>query len=171
MVYRDRTINPWENGPARAILYESLLRAKLSEWPLRNQTDLLHGGSTAISFLLHPGEHIGVANRDGLENRINRLGGECFWALLEISHLGPYARVRFTKETFNNDSGELGYYEQDNPYRPEDYHFLNTLRLFLEEENIEILQKEILDHPVPDIELDVTRKGNATVYHCLFDEE
>lgn len=170
-VYRKRDTSVWEKSYQRVLSYDSLLEKKLPDWPRQNLTDLEHGGSTAFAFLLHPGHFFGVPTRDGVEARINRLGGECFQALLEISHIGPYARIRFTKETFNRTTKELGFSQQDNPFRTEDYHFLNTLRLILEEENIHILDREILDELIPDLELDVTSRGNVTIYHCLFDEE
>jgi len=170
-VYREKSINPWSKRRAHSEKYEKLFRTKLSEWPLRNQTDFEHGGATAISFLLHPGHVHGVPTRDGLETRINRLGGACYQALLEISHLGPFARVRFTLETFDRETGDLAYDERESPIRTQDYHFLLSLRLLLLEENIEILDRELLEELVPDVQLDVTRLGNVTVYHCLFDEE
>lgn len=170
-VYRDRTYSPWEEGPMRAARFEQLFRERLPEWPLRNQTDLVYGGATAISFLLHPGHYIGVPTPDGLEARISRLGGQCYQALLEISHLGPFARIRFTRETFDRPTGELGYDEQDTPFLDEHLEFVYLLKRILLEEGIEVLPREVLDQPVPDVELDVTEVGRATVYHCLFDEE
>ena len=170
-VYRERTYSPWDEGPMRAARFEQLFRERLPEWPIRNQTDLVYGGSTVLAFMLHPGHYIGVSSPDGLEVRIRRLGGECFHALLEISHLGPYARLRFTRETFDRATGQLGYEEQEAPYRESDREFLDLLKEIVIEESIEILPREILEHPVPDVELDVTKRGCATVYHCLFDEE
>jgi hypothetical protein len=170
-VYRTRTVNPWLGARERADQLERLFRERLPEYPLRNQTDAIFGGSTALAFLLHPGYYMGVPTRDGLESLINRLGGACFMALIEISHLGPYARVRFTRETFDRGTGVLDYAEQETPYRDEDMAFLGLLLELLADEGIEVLPKEILDMPVPDVELDVTEPGCATVYHCLFDEE
>ena len=92
-------------------------------------------------------------------------------ALVEISHLGPFARIRFTRETFDRKTGELGFEQADLPFRDEDHDFLSALMDILFEENIQVLPREILEHPVPDVELDVTPKGDATIYHCLFDEE
>jgi hypothetical protein len=155
----------------RAARFEQLFRERLSEWPVRNQTDLVYGGSTVLAFLLHPGHYIGVPTRDGVETRISRLGGECFQALVELSHLGPYARVRFTRETFDRKTGELGYEEQDDPFREEDREFFDSLLDILALEQIEVLPRDVLDTLVPDLELDVTERGKVTIYHCLFDEE
>jgi hypothetical protein len=170
-VYRDRTIDPWSCAVERSESFERMFRQWLPKWPLRNQTDIEYGGATAIAFLLHPGHYIGVPTRDGLEARIGRLGGQCFMALVEISHLGPYARIRFTRETFDRHTGMLGYDEQEEPYRDEDESFMELIKRLLQELDISILPREILDQRVPDIELDVTTPGCATVYHCLFDEE
>jgi hypothetical protein len=170
-VYRTRSVDPWIGGSERAANFESVFRERLPEWPLRNQSDLKFGGATVLAFLLHPGQHLGVSTRDGLETRINRLGGQCFMALLEISHLGPFARIRFTKESYDRAADRLDYEEQDRPFRDEDYRFLDLLSHVLEQEGIENLPREILELPVPDVQLDVTDIGCATVYHCLFDEE
>jgi hypothetical protein len=170
-VYRDRTTDPWSCSVERSESFERLFRQRIPKWPLRNQTDIEFGGATAIAFLLHPGHYIGVPTRDGLETRISRLGGQCFMALVEISHLGPFARIRFTRETFNRHTGVLGYDEQEYPFRDEDQSFLELIHGLLKELDIIILPREILDQRVPDIELDVTNPGCATVYHCLFDEE
>ena len=170
-VYRTRAISPWDEGPMRAARFEQLFRESLSEWPLRNQTDLVYGGSTVLAFLLHPGHYIGIATRDGIETRISRLGGVCFQALLEISHLGPFARLRFTKETLDRENDAINYEENDFPFRAEDTDFHDSLLDILELEGIEIIPREILDIVVPDVELDVTERGSATIYHCLFDEE
>ncbi len=170
-VYKDRTVDPWHVARDRARFFEALFRKRLPTWPIRNQTDPMYGGSTAIAFLLHPGRYIGVPTRDGVEVRIRQLGGECFQALLEISHLGPYARVRFTKESIDPGTSRIVYDEQDEPFREDDNGFLASLKRILEDEGIEILSREILDHRVPDVQLDVTEAGSATVYHCLFDEE
>lgn len=170
-VYRDRTVNPWEAGRIRSARFEMLFRNRMEKWPLLNQTDLIYGGSTALAFLLHPGHYIGVPTRDGIEVRIRRLGGECFQALLEISHLGPFARIRFTRETMDEESGVLLYEEREAPFREEDYEFLDELKAVLKEEEIQIVPGDILERSVPDVELDVTDVGNATIYHCLFDEE
>ncbi len=170
-VYRERTLNPWNGATMRAARLERLFRDRLPDWPLRNQTDLVYGASTVLAFLLHPGHYIGVPTRDGVEVRLRRLGGECYQALVEISHLGPFARVRFTRETLDYDTGEINYEEQDCTFRDEDKEFLYHLRAILIEESIEILPEEILSQRVPDVELDVTGLGCATIYHCLFDEE
>ena len=170
-VYRERSWVPWNNRHERAAKFERLFRLKLPDWPMRNQTDYKDGGATAISFMLHQGHYIGVPTRDGLETRISRLGGECYQVLLEISHLGPFARVRFTRETFDRESGYLGYSERDTPYRDEDVLFNETLKGILEDEGIRVLGRDILNKVIPDIKLDVTEKGMATIYHCLFDEE
>lgn len=170
-VYRKRIVYPWVGGVERAIKFDTLFREKLQSWPQRNQTDYVHGSATAISFLLHKGQNFGVPTRDGLEARINRLGGECYQALVEISHLGPFARIRFTRETYNRSIRELGYSEQDLPYREEDSHFYELLSSVLADEGIDILEKNVLDMPVPNLRLDVTGIGDVTIYHCLFDEE
>ena len=170
-VYRARIFDPWEEGPMRAARFEQIFRERLSDFPIRNQTDIVYGGSTVLAFLLHPGHYLGNPTRDGVEVRINRLGGECFMALVEISHLGPFARIRFTRETFDRNTGDLGFEQADLPFRDEDHDFLSALMDILIEENIQALSREILDQTVPDVELDVTAKGDATIYHCLFDEE
>jgi hypothetical protein len=170
-VYRDRTVNPWNNGPKRSIRFEYLFRERLPDWPLLNQTDKVHGGSTVLAFLLHPGHYIGVPTRDGVEVRLKRLGGECYQALLEISHIGPFARIRFTRETLDDESNGIAYEEHSAPYREDDDVFLADLINKLDLEGIIILTDEILHRPVSDIELDVTDVGCANIYHCLFDEE
>ena len=170
-VYRDRAVNPWESGRKRSAHFETLFRNRLQKWPLLNQSDHVHGSSTALAFLLHPGHYIGIPTRDGIEVRMRRLGGVCFQSLLEISHLGPFARVRFTRETLETESGVIVYEERETPFRREDREFLVELKEVLEEQEIEIVPVEILDLPVPDIRLDVTEPGDVTVYHCLFDEE
>lgn len=170
-VYRTRTMNPWDTARMRTSRFHELMRKRLPEWPLRDQTDPVYGSSTALSFLLHPGHYLGVPTRDGLETRISRLGGHCYHALVEISHLGPFARLRFTREWYDRSTGELSYSEQHVPFREEDKIFQKTLLAVLHEEGIEVLPKELLERPVPDVELDVTDVGCATVYHCLFDEE
>ena len=143
----------------------------MERWPLLNQTDPVYGSSTAIAFLLHPGHYIGVPTRDGIEVRMRRLGGVCYQSLLEISHLGPFARIRFTRETLETESGIIVYEERETPFRREDREFLNVLKALLEEQKILIVPADILDLPVPDVQLDVTELGEATIYHCLFDEE
>jgi len=170
-VYRKRNVNPWNEGVSRSIRFENLFREYLPDWPLLNQTDKLHGGSTVLAFLLHPGHYIGVPTKDGIEVRIKRLGGECYQALLEISHIGPYSRIRFTRETLDDETDRISYEEQSLPYRDEDAVFYRNISKILEKENILILPDEILHRHVPDIELDVTDAGCATIYHCLFDEE
>ncbi len=170
-VYRKRTVNPWKDGLTRSTRYENLFRERLPDWPLLNQTDKVHGGSTVIAFLLHPGHYIGVTTRDGIEIRLKRLGGECYQALLEISHIGPFARIRFTRETLDDDTKGITYEEYSVPCREEDEVFLAVLLIKLDLEGIIILPDEILHKPVSDIELDVTDVGCATIYHCLFDEE
>jgi len=169
-VYRDRSVKPWESGRSLAAQFEKLFRDRLPKWPLRNQTDLVYGNSTALAFLLHPGHYIGVATRDGIEVRIRRLGGQCFQALVEISHLGPFARIRFTRESLDEDTGGIAYEEQETPFRDEDAEFLYLVKTVLAEEGIEVLPRDILDTPVPDVQLDITELGSATVYHCLFEE-
>ncbi len=170
-VYRDRSVYPWRDIDRRSLGFEEIFRSRLPDWPLRNQTDIVNDGAISIAFLLHPGHYIGVPTRDGIETRINRLGGACYMALVEISHVGPFVRIRFTRETFDRETGTLGYDEQDAPFRDEDRRFLDSMRTLLEESGMEILSREILDRTVPDVELDVTPIGYATVYHCLFDEE
>jgi len=170
-VYRSRILNPWEEGPERSAAYENLFREKFSDWPIRNQTDLVHGSATVIAFLLHPGHYIGVTSSDGFKLLIKRLGGMCYHALLEISHIGPYARIRFTRETIEDGTNGINYSEQNVPYRTEDWDFHLSLVDFLGDEGIEVLNDDVLSLPVPDVELDVTGIGEATVYHCLFDEE
>jgi len=170
-VYRRRIFNPWGDGPERARRYESLFRLCLSRYPVLNQTDMVYGSATNLAFLLHPGHYIGVTTRDGIELRIRRLGGRCFQALLEISHLGPFARLRFTRETLEYGGNRIVYEELDTPFREQDYEFLEALIDTLDKEDIELLSTEILKHPVSDVDLDVTRSGCATIYHCLFDEE
>jgi hypothetical protein len=170
-VYRNRTVRPWENGPERAFNFEMQCREGLSNWPVRNLTDFAHGSSTILIFLLHPGHYFGVATKDGIEILIKRLGGECFQALVEISHLGPYARVRFTRETIDPLTGKFTYEEQSDPYRAMDRDFIKVLHRFMGTKGIEILNDEILAIPVHDVELDVTNTGQITIYHCLFDEE
>jgi len=170
-VYRQRKIDPWKDGPYRAVHYDRLFRSKLSNWPFRNQTDLIYGSSTEIAFLLHPGYYIGVPTRDGLEVLIGRLGGQCYNALVEISHIGPYARIRFTRDSIDKETGRLVYEERDKPFRVEDIEFISSLRIVLSEEKIRILPVEILERIVPDVELDVTCRGSVTFYHCLFAEE
>jgi hypothetical protein len=170
-VYRNRTVNPWDDGPTRSIELVSMFRDQFPDWPFFNHTDLVHGASTVLAFLLHPGAYIGVPTRDGVEVRIKRLGGECYQALVEISHLGPYARVRFTHETLDTETGSINYSELPDPFREEDNIFLSQLEGFLSDRGIEILPEEILHRPVPDIQLDVTERGDVTIYHCLFDEE
>lgn len=170
-VYRRRVFNPWDDGPKRARRYESLFRLCLPRYPVLNQTDMVYGSATNLAFLLHPGHYIGVTTRDGIELRIRRLGGHCFQALLEISHLGPFARLRFTRESLENSDSRIIYEELDSPFRKQDYEFLETLIDVLDKEGIELLPSEVLYHPVPDVDLDVTRSGCATIYHCLFDEE
>ena len=170
-VYRRRIRDPWKNGPERAVYYDCLFRETLSEWPFRNQTDLIYGSSTVIAFLLHPGYYIGVPTRDGLEVLIRRLGGQCYHSLVEISHLGPYARVRFTRDSIDGETGRLIYEEQDKPFRVEDLDFISSLRNILTEEGIIILRPEILQRVIADVELSVTVPGSATIYHCLFAEE
>jgi len=171
LVYRDRAINPWDTGSMRSAHFETLFRNRMQKWPLLNQSDPVHGSSTALAFLLHPGHYIGVPTRDGIEVRMRRLGGVCFQSLLEISHLGPFARIRFTRETLDTESGVIVYEERETPFRREDREFLSELKEVLKEQEIEIVPTEILDMPVPDIQLDVTELGDATIYHCLFDEE
>ena len=169
-VYRVGTFDPWKDAYSRSVRFEELFRTTLPDWPLRNQTDLSCSGATILAFLLHPGHYIGVPTRDGLEARISRLGGECFMALLEISHLGPFACLRFIRETFDRSTGELGYEEQDVPFREEDYGFLHSLQAVLEEEKIEIVPRSILEKPVEGVRLNVTEPEDVTIYHCLFDE-
>jgi hypothetical protein len=170
-VYRERTVYPWDSVRERSMRYEALFRERLREWPLLNQTDPVYGGATALAFLLHPGHYIGVTTRDGVELRIKRLGGQCYQALIEISHIGPFARIRFTRETLDENTGRIIYEEFERPVRVEDSMFLDSVLDILGEENIEVLPEDVLQHPVPDVKLDVTELGCATVYHCLFDEE
>lgn len=170
-VYRTRTVRPWDDGAGRAERFERMFRERLANWPLRNHTDYKHGGSTVIIFLLHPGHYIGVPTRDGIEILIKKLGGKCYQAILEISHLGSFARIRFTLETLNRSSGKFTYDELNKPIRAKDKDFLKSIMMLLDEECIEVLPDEILQLPVSDVELDVTNPGKATVYHCLFDEE
>jgi hypothetical protein len=170
-VYRNRTVRPWESGPERAFNFEMACRETLSNWPVRNLTDVVHGSSTILIFLLHPGHYFGVATRDGIEILIKRLGGECYQAIVEISHLGPYARVRFTRETLDPVTAKFTYEEQSDPFRAMDKDFIRSLQRFFAAAGIEILNEEILALPVHDVELDVTKFGHATIYHCLFDEE
>ncbi|MCX6645613.1 MAG: hypothetical protein NTY09_04550 [bacterium] len=170
-VYRNRTLRPWDAGPDRAFNFEMQCREELSNWPVRNLTDFVHGSSTILIFLLHPGHYFGVATKDGIEILIKRLGGECFQALVEISHLGPYARVRFTRETFDPITGKFTYEDQSDPYRAMDRDFIKALHRFMGTKGIEILNDEILAIPVHDVDLDVTKTGYVKIYHCLFDEE
>ena len=170
-VYRTRTFSPWDTGPERAFIFEMQFREKLANWPVRNLTDFAHGSSTILIFLLHPGHYFGVPTRDGIEILIKRLGGECFQTLVEISHLGPYARIRFTRETIDPSIGKIMYEDQCEPFRAMDRDFIRALHKFLNNEGIEILSEEILSIPVPDVQLDVTKAGQAKIYHCLFDEE
>lgn len=170
-VYRMHTLDPWKLGRERSEYFENVFRKRMSGWPIRNQTDPEYGHATTIAFLLHPGYHMGIATRDGLEVLLNRLGGQCFMSLLEISHVGPFARVRFTLETLNGTDRRLTYAESESPFREKDNEFFEILKRVLEEEEIEILPLELLECPVPDVRLMITEAGCATIYHCLFDEE
>lgn len=170
-VYRERSFDPWTRSAQRSLYFENIFRSRLKNWPVRNQTDLVYGSSTTLAFLLHPGHYMGVTTRDGIENLIRRLGGECYMALIEISHMGPYARIRFTREKLDENTGTIDYYENESPFRDSDFRFIEDLTDVLDEEGIEILPLEILNRSVPDIQLDVTNRGCATIYHCLFNEE
>jgi hypothetical protein len=170
-VYRERSVYPWSNTSQSSREIEDFFRQNIPDLPQRNQTDVEHGSATSIAFLLHSEHHIGMSTQDGLIARINRLGGECYMSLVEISNLGPFARIRFTKETFDKNTGALGYDESDLPFRVEDELFHQRLEKLLVDRGIFILSREILGQPVPDVELDVTPLGSATVYHCLFEEE
>lgn len=170
-MYRKRTFRPWDDGVGRAERFERMFRERLATWPFRNHTDFKHGTSTVIIFLLHPGHYIGVPTRDGIEILIKKLGGMCYQAIVEISHLGPFGRIRFTRETLSRSTGKFTYDELNKPIRVKDKDFLKSIMLLLDEERIEVLPDEILQLPVSDVELDVTNPGKATVYHCLFDEE
>lgn len=170
-VYRTRTVKPWDDGTERAYYFEMQFRERLSNWPLRNLTDLVFGGSTVLIFLMHPGHYFGVPTKDGIEILIKRLGGECYQVLVEISHLGPFARIRFTRETKDPLNGKFTYEESIEAFRLKDNDFYFALLNILKTDGIEVLSEEILEIPVPDVELDVTGPGQATIYHCLFDEE
>ncbi len=170
-VYRARSVDPWQNAETMDNHYDNLFRSNLSGWPFRKLTDLEHGSSSVMAFLLHPGHYIGVPTRDGMEVLIRQLGGKCYHAIVEISHIGPFARIRFTREVIDSLTGRIIYDEKEIPWRVEDTEFTSTLRGLLSVEGIDILPQEILTRTVPNLELNVTREGKVTIYHCLFDEE
>ncbi|MEI4803807.1 hypothetical protein WAZ07_21715 [Bacillus sp. FJAT-51639] len=87
--------------------------------------------------------------------------------LVYISAIAPYAAIKYIK--YEYVEGDVEMQEQYEPFDETTKQIGNEILKYLENEGIQLLEKNLLEIKIPNISLEL-REEKVTVFHCLFED-
>ncbi|MCY7855125.1 hypothetical protein [Bacillus sonorensis] len=87
--------------------------------------------------------------------------------LVYISAIAPYASIKYIK--YEHAENEIEIKEQYQPFDESTKQIANKIINYLEKENIQILQEDLLEITVPNISLEL-KEEDVTIFNCLFED-
>lgn len=116
-----------------------------------------------IQSSIHPRLQIGT-------DKFNSYIRENFYLnglLVYISAIAPYAAIKYIKYEYVEDDVEMQ--EQYQPFDETTKQIGNEILKYLENEGIQLLEKNLLEIEIPNISLEL-REEEVTIFNCLFED-
>lgn len=133
-----------------------------------NDTDWNYSTCFSFNFMLEEGVPYPHISHMGVVNLLKKLKHPIYKVCFDISAIMKFYRYIFISiELIENDK-KIKYIKTMKPFKENYMKTVNLIEKILNQNNFYKIDENILSLKIPKIKLDYSKKGEVSVYNCLF---